>query len=579
MVTHRDYAVPVPYVAAYVQSVPAWNSVDELQLVIHVRKAGYVRPLIYEANRIKDLYRMSDNDVVGAMIGLNATVDVWKAASLENSKYCALMRANLGEIDRESVQKAYGYNGVSKLVGDSPLLTEVNSNIRTVKIPVALQEGCTVYEYDADGLLLEWHAHSNSTIYVCQNQNTRLTEVVGGSGGIGLDISRNQQSSALNLDYNYRFYTSPIVAGVSTNVWTDVTGTGAYSIVNGVATWAVSLQNFDTLVVSNKKHLAYATEYLINNGIINFTLREFRTDLSDYRTLRIPLGELDIFLNGRSLIRGLDYIVNFPTVVITNKEYLKDVDTRTQRITVRHFGFCKNDMTLEDPPDVGYVQYGVLSLNNKFDIREDKVSRIIVDGKLYHPSELIYAEEDFDVHVTDVKNGSPYAIRDIIVPMNTYLHTASGAYIDPTFELREESRITDTAISNYLSLKIPEKNPVEPSAIPDLYKIYSPFFSRIINDLMAGVLTDAQFTQHYSDQFVKDKCAPYETWLTYDPLLLANKVDHNYVIIHPHHYDHYVSLGIYNYKFLYRVARVYGGELIDLSSFVKLAPLTTNLPG
>lgn len=572
MVTHKDYALPVPFVAAYVASVPEWNSVDDLQLIVHIRKAGYVRPLIFEANRIKDLYRMNDTDALNAMVGLNATVDVWKAASLENSDYCALMRANLGEISRRSVQTAYGYNAVSKLVGDSPLLTYVNSGVREVVIPVAFQESCTVYEYDADGLLLEWHSHANNAIYAVVNPNTRLTEIIGGTAGETLEIFRDQQTSVLNLNNNYRFYTSPIVNGISTNVWTDVTNTNVYSITGNVVTWAISLSGFNTKIISNKQHLAYAQEYLINNGIINFTLKEYRSDLSAYRTLQIPLGSLDVFINGRSLIRNLDYYINFPVIVITNKEYLKDVESRTQRVVVRHHGFCKSDITLLDPPDVGFVQYGVLSFNNRFDIRDDKVNRITVDGKLYHPSELEYGEEDFDIHVTDTRNGSPYAIQDIAVKMNSYLQAGTGSYVDPTYELRELAQQTDIAISNYLTLKIPEKEPTNQSAIVDLYKVYSPFFSRIINDLKDGILTDPVFAQQYGDQFVKTKCLPYEQWLQFDPLLDANKVDHNFVIIHPHQYTHYISLDIISYKFLTRVQKLYGGELIDLSSFVNITP-------
>lgn len=573
MVTHKDYALPVPYVAAYLNSVPSWTSVDDLKVVVHIRKSGYERPLVFEANRIKDLYRMTDADALAAMVGLNATVDVWKAEELENSKYCALMRAKQGEITRASVQEAYGYNGVSKLVGDTPLFIEVNSNVLEAKIPVALQQGCTVYEYDENGLLLEWHYHSNTTIYPCQNTRTRLVEVMGGVAGNQLEIYRDQASITLDLNLNYRFYTSPIVGGVPQNIWSDVTDTSAYAVINGVVSWSINTANFNTLVLSSKKHLTYINDYIVDNGIINFTLREFRQDLTDYRTLTIPMGELDVFLNGRSLIRGLDYYVNFPVVVITNKEYLSNVDTDAQKVVVRHYGFCKPNMTLEDPADIGYVQYGVLSYNNRFDIRDDKVNRIIVDGQLYHPSELSFGEEDFDVHVVDARNGAPYAIRDIVVPMNSYLDAGSGTYVDPTYELRAQAKATDTAISNYLTLKIPEKNPTNPSTIPGLYQVYSPFFSRIIHDLMSGVLDDVAFATQYSDQFVRAKCLPYESWLAFDPLLQVNAVDHNYVIIHPHHFNHYVSLDIYKFRFLSRVVKLYGGELIDLSSFVNVAPL------
>lgn len=43
-------------------------------------------------------------------------------------------------------------------------------------------------------------------------------------------------------------------------------------------------------------------------------------------------------------------------------------------------GFCKLDMILDEYGDYGFIVYGVLFNNSKYDICDDKVFCIIVDG-------------------------------------------------------------------------------------------------------------------------------------------------------------------------------------------------------
>src|SRR6202012_4271130 len=45
-ITHRDYSVAIPYVAAYLTSQPTWGSINELSLRLVIRNAGFDRPLV-----------------------------------------------------------------------------------------------------------------------------------------------------------------------------------------------------------------------------------------------------------------------------------------------------------------------------------------------------------------------------------------------------------------------------------------------------------------------------------------------------------------------------------------------------
>lgn len=570
MLTHKDYSVSVQFLNAYMEANPDLGVLTDMQLKLYIRNSGYARPLVYDENRIHDLYKLSDADLLAAMVGVNAVVDVWKAPNLENCTYIAMMRAELGGISLQNVEDGYGYNTCSVLIGDTPSHTVLQGNKQTIQIPTVLGAYCTVYEYDANGFLLGFYTHNSGAFYQCVNNNAALCEVIRGFASEGLHASWDQLHTTLDENQSYRFYTCGKIGGVIDDQWVDVTHTSQYAVINGQVTWFVDHNTTFTMIRSNKDHITYELDYMAVDGLITFSLREFREDLQAYRTMAVPMGQIDIFLNGKSLVEGLDFIVDHPRIVINNKEYLNDPDNLAQKIIVRLSNFCNTDLTRPNIPDVGYVQYGVLSYNNIYDIREDKVNRVIVDGALYRYSELQYGEQDFDIHISDARNGAPYAIRDIIVPMNDFLHRDTEKS-DPTMELRDKSLAIDKAISDYMTLKIPQKTPSTPSTIPAKYQVVSPFFNRIVHDLNSGALWDERFTEQYDDQFVRQICQPYEYLLAWDPITDNLLPDQNFVVIHPHNANHYIDMGIYQYKFLTHVVGIYGSNRIQLSGTIRVA--------
>lgn len=571
MVTHKDYSVPVAYLMSYAQQRPELGSnVDELVLQLHIRKSGYNRPLIQEHNRISQLYEMDDADVYRAMVGVDSTVSVWNAAALEASGYTALMRANLGEISRQGVQDAYGYNALSKLLGDTPSPVKEMGGMYYVDVPVGLQMYSTGYEYDAQGKLLGWYPHTTGAVYVARHSETRMVEMIFGTASEGFQSYWGQMTHPLESGFNYRYYTCGRSGVLIDDQWTDKSNSGEYAITNGVLQWLINPINTYPMVRGNKNHVTYQLDYLGVDGLFTFSLREFRYDIGAYRVMTVPPGKIEVFLNGHSLIEKIDYFVNFPRITIINKEYLDDPQNKAQKIVVRMTGFSTSDLKHEVVRDVGFVKYGVLSLNKRYDIREDRVNRIVVDGALYRYDELEYGEQDFEIRVVDARNGAPYAITDIVVPMNDYLNTLDEQ-VDPTYSLRHRSQIVDKEISDYLTLKLPEKTTDQPSAIAQRYQVVSPFFCKIIYDLISGALWEPEFIEHYSDDYVRTMCAPYEYLLEFDPIKEGQTPSSDFVVIHAHNLPTYLELGIYQYKFINRVAAVYGQNKIDLSSNVRVA--------
>jgi hypothetical protein len=162
------------------------------------------------------------------------------------------------------------------------------------------------------------------------------------------------------------------------------------------------------------------------------------------------------------------------------------------------------------------------------------------------------------------KNGMPYIVQDIFVPFK-------GVTMQKTLAMRDKSRIIDKAVSDYLTIKLPEQTTTTPSAITEKYSVYSPFLSRIISDIYAGFLADDRLKQHYSTDLVKELCKQYEWLLSYEPSAETLQADPRYVDIAPHPWPYVVDLSIYNYKFVKMVNDYYLGGKINLSIYLRVS--------
>lgn len=568
MVTHKDYSITVPYLVALAAYQPTWTDPNALMLRLHIRYGGWDRGLVFENNRIQELYKMADTDIRGAMLGIDSTVSNWRADTLEDSPYCLLMREPVPCLPEDVVEAAYGYNAISKLLGDTPEIVTNMEGQPAIAVPYALQTNAWGYEYDVNGQLLGYFAHSGGSVYPTKDSRATRVEMIAGIGSTDLDETYGLQTQSIDLTADYRMYTCPIVNGLPNNVWTDVTGSSNYAIIGNQLTWTVNLATTYTLVRSNKSFLAYTLELPAPEGVLEFSLqsRQRRNGLISTWVMQIPCGELVLHLNDHPIIQGLDYFVQFPVINIVNKAYLVgDPATTAQTIDIRFTGHCHSDFSFETTEDdYGFVQDGMLSVDNKYDLRDDKVLRITAGGAFYDRTQLSFAETGQVVVPANLPDGSPYLVRDIVVPTR-------GLTIEDTYTLRANSLAIDTAVSAYLTSKLPQPPLPTPVVIPALYRLFSPFICKIIYDLKSGVLDDPRLYQQYGSALVLELCKPYEPLLAFDPSQEALRPDPNYVIVDPHNLMTVIEVTIYQYKFLVGVVKQYMGGQVVLSGHLSIA--------
>ena len=547
MVTHRDYSIPVGYLSAYVEQDLTWTWLQDLRLELIIRESGWERPLIDEAHRIKELFKLPEDKRLRAMIG-DKSLDLWHAANLENSYYPKLMRAEANTITRSDVEQAYGYNAIAKLLSDTPIKIEVGGD-PWVDLPTGLWDRSTVYEYGADGLLLGWYLHDNSFQYPLRNAGTRYIEAFYGYGGVGSSTTFDQQTQTLDPTLDYRFYMSHIYNGVRKNDWVDVTGDESmYSITNNVLMWKLNLTNYSVAVRDSVDFLAYDIDLNYRDDLLAFSL-----NAEEVRAGRVPadgvldisFGQYNVWLNKHELVPGIDYYVNFPEFCIVNKSYL--VEGPVQNVTIRGRSFCNTDMSIREPAETGFVAYRMLSHNTRFNVRDDNVNHVCIGGAIYSHDELGFTE-DGQVLPDIARNGLPYMVQHPIIPM-------MGVTDTDTYTMLAQAQAIDKKVEDYLTLEKPEPVQPNPNPIEYWWEVFSPFTTKLIYDMLNGILPMDEFKEEYSDEFLRQRLAGYDWILQYDPAL--KDVDTDYVVIQPHPETSVIELNVYQYRLLDRAIRLF----------------------
>lgn len=565
MVTYKDYSIVSTYLSAYYPQFADANgyvNMANLYLRLHIRFAGKQNAPILESNCSIYLPKLSDSQIVTAMVGNSIGIPVWRAAALEASAYTKIMRSSYNEITVPLVESAYGYAHINTLMGQSLQPVQSVSNQKQVVVPPAFQFSAMAFEYDATGALLGYYQMGGTTlIYYPTNSSCVNVEFVEGVGANILDEVYDFQNVIVSSINNYRWYVKLLDQTTGLQKWNDVTGqAGYYTVSSGVGSWSATNYNniISRMVRSDKNFLLYQTTLNSTDGLLMHSLNYKQNTLSGQlnASLQVPLGELDLWLNNKPLIPGVDYIFNFPTISIISKSCLVNAPG-PQVLTVRFTGFCDDQLNMTPVNEVGFVWNGTVSSGNVYHLHNGKTQRIVVNGALRAASTVAFAQ---DTNTGSDTNGVPYCVRDYVNPLNGIIDA------DP-YSLYYASRSVEKQVRNYLS-SIIASTAVPLNPIPGKYKLYSPFIGKIIADLNSGILNDPGMVSQYPDSYVTQLCAPYNYLLANDPISATNLPNLTYCQIDPHWLSTSVSMSANNYRFIANVVRIYAGAAVSLSSLV-----------
>lgn len=545
-VTHRDFSTPTAYVIGVIEANVRWNLASDLRLEVLIRHSGWIRPIPDVHVKLYDLFRLPHQKRLEALTGEQSLIPEWTASNLESSSFNELMDKSDGYISLELATRAFEYSAISKMAG--PVVYERGES-NSIRLGALYHYRSTVYEYNAFGKLLGRYLHTISPDYRPHNEHCAYVEVYYGWPGLNMGTVFGKQEQKLDAHSDYRFYIAQKQVGESYDNWVDVTGDESkYQIDDtGKLTWKVSPSSYLTAVRKDCDFLDNTIELdrmdrLLLLSIQTDNLYQDRGELKGW--LEIPPGEMDVFLNGYHLVEGIDYYVNWPEICITNIIYRSP--TLVNKIQVRARGFCNKDMTRRKLKDFGFVYNRKLLSRDRYFVMEDKVNVIHSNGRLV-PVDWAFENEWERKLLPESYNGKPYQIRNPVIPLKNLVN-------ETTTELLEKSEEIDKRIEDYLTDKLGIEDTELPRDINYKYPVMSPFMSKLLHDLLNGILPIDEFMTSYSDEFLLDKLSRYNYLLEYEPTYSGYLSD--FMEVHPHPYLKPVEVNVYQYRILDRASKL-----------------------
>lgn len=526
--THVDVAIADDRIQTMTEYHPALEKTDECRILVLVRKTDWEYQWPHDHQRIRYLYRLDDVGILRAMTGDRATVPEWAAPNLEQGVVMSFARNQMKNLDRVGAKLAVGYNAATRVLSESPLRTHFPSGARGVEVPFTYRETFTAWEYDKHGQLLGFKNRINTRYYTPMYSTTTMVEFTVGEAGRRLDYLITKNDIPINPVNDFRVYVSAFSIDTGTIVGELVDRTGdatLYDIVNGVLVWkGLDTVNQRGVILFNTRSLAYTFEL----DHIDHSLSFAQTEIYEDGGLIFPIAfaNIDLFLNGHPLIDKVDWVYKDKHFYIFNKEFLV---AGPQKITYRGHQFSDDQDAPKQEVELGFVDGGVIGRMPRYNVRDDRVTRTVINGALYITDEVPNAELHSPDNLTSPLNGKPYMVKHVYCPIK---------YVEPydNFPGYAESRAVDKRVSDYLTLYLPKPNtnPVLP-VLQDKYRLFSPFMSVVVNAILNKLLLVPKLkpgeTGH-SDQFVHEQVAKYLWWLEFDPVILD--FDRRYFAIMPY---------------------------------------------
>lgn len=585
--THNCYSLDSAITRNLLIAHPWLTSWADLEVMLVVRNGGMRKGLGHQAVRIEELYRLKRTAILEAMSGVNSLVPEWRAEFLENSDYCRIMRSPLNEIDDPMVEQAYGYNAAA-MVGE-PLYHKLDrtANQRHLPFPPAVKvidktgfAPKSIFAYDEKGIFMDYrqqNANTETYVFPPELSTTDAAEVWAGYTSETKDGCKYEY--VLEDDdlahFGFRCYLCSKVNGIPNELWNDVTGTDFYTYkVKGPNGRATITWNKELLESSNLYPCIKTGKYthLFKNPVADidwpgFMAVNVKSDVvfngsTGLRYQRLEPGVMDVMVNGITMIEGLDYIAKWPTIVIVNRQ-LRPIDYAQAKVIVRSRGWCDpKSMRHYKPRDWGWIKDGMVSFNGRYDPRKDRNVRLIIDGALYDPSTVTWAEDHSSNLAGKIGyiDGRAYLVGEVYTIVEPWTNQQSVPYRTRSIEI-------DTRVGDYLTPRLAEPDEQLPTVSEQRWSLYSPFMAVLLHQLVEEHwLNSGELAYGWDHNNVEEWVKPFMYLLDYDPCLLNH--DPNYVWIYPHTYNDPMKVTREQYRFLDYINRNYLKSKIRLNNSV-----------
>lgn len=554
-VTFNDLSIPTERISQLRNSFSNLNDIDDLVIRVVIRDDYLRTPVLYNAQHIHDLYRLDDELIVSAMTGVNSTVPEWLAKNLEQADYNRVAAAKFENITRDLCTGAYGYNAVSRYSADTPQKLILDNGVWRCTLPDLLASKSVVYEYDGNGMLLGWSRHAGTTDYRAKNATARIVEAIAGDVADAAHIVDNAPDFTIPDGINVALWLRTLKSGAATNEYTPAVEGTDYTRLDGQIIWTVDRTRRWPTVIYDDVHLLFEQTVNVNQGQIRVPILG-RSTTEPVRTLWTPMETIEVWLNNHPLVFGIDFVLKWPEIVVVSKAWISDGDTN--KVTVRARGVTG----VTRVPKTGFVSSGLFSNNNRFDVRDDKVIRVVAGGGLLTRGDVVF-REDNTVGTDVVPDGFPFMVDDPTIPLRTLVS-------EDTYALRDIARDMDTRTEEYLTTFFPTPPPVNPVPLQSWYHLFSPLLNKLLWDYKNKnlILVEDDPQNRISTTQLDRVMVGYIDLLQFDPAYIG--YDKAFVRMHPHALYQVVEVDELGFAFLDRVNARYLNSGVQLNQYLKI---------
>lgn len=563
-VTDKDFSMDVMFTNYHAELLAKkfTTGLQSNEVFIYFRDPAWRRELVYSSLKLHELYKLPRDKQLNVMLGQGDHIEDFRVEYLEDSMYWKIAgEQNIFDIIKEDALEAVGYDASVYYYGYTPTKIELPPGAvdGTYPIPYLYSRGNIAYYYNKDGLMEDMYFTENTNAPIVSPDH-KFIEFIQGKSKVEQIINLFSTKVTVDTKKAYRVYTTTIDRFGSQysllEPWRDVTGNKELYTVSseGVITFK------GNEYVDNVYQVVYPDEIFISNAnvgidkfkIFNAHIKYILGEESENRLMELNPATVEIFINGHRLMNGLDFFMDFPHILICNKEYL-NVNKLTDKvdISIRMTRLCENGL-INVNEIKGFVNHGVISRNSYYDINDDKVSSIWIDGKLQDIDEVKFAEDDSTKRTMDHLNGQPYVIADKEIDISIL----SGL---PSHEAYEIAREKNIRIGNLFTKVLPEKD-VDPfNVIRKRHKLYSPLVTQILEDLRNGKIPKSVYTREYQSLEIRDFLdSNYPLYMKLDPMV--QDIPHKLVEINALPSREVEVVDIFQYRFLYNVIKVVCGD-------------------
>lgn len=478
MLSYCDYAINTDYIDAIRAEHPEIDFTLGL-IRAYVRKNEHGDVIINDASMQLQFYQLPKETRLALMTGPHAGISFWQAKQLEKSPYATFMSLNSSDAyarisNAETIGNIYNYFGLMELLEQNHVIDALPN------FSVIDSDGALAFYYDISGKLYGYAPFSSSEARGPIPMPVAGVRVETIAGRLVTKAMYNAYDPLLdNLSElnEERYFINPAVSDPSdSDNWERALVGSEFDVVgnDNRIEWHIDL---DVFTIRKKRS---TDVFFTNRPIARADIgKKFRLTHMDSDTLSFDPGfaNADFWLNSFKLVEEIDYSIDYPYITIFNTSYLKPDDSSI--LTYRLYGLHDTGDEPYPNAEVGFIEHGMISRDETFDIYKNVNSRIFIGGCFTGDMDVKSGENGTGTTPSWVRDGMPYSIEPIVSQIDRefiQMHTEGRAAAYGKIQQAEA----------VLTTLLPQVKADSPVIIQSLYQLVSPLAVLLIDEVELG---------------------------------------------------------------------------------------------